>query len=128
MDPLTGLAVMPDVILIEGITFHAYHGASDEEQAIGHRYSVDVVLEYDVRPAAESDDLSQTINYSAVAKRVLAVGTENKFRLIETLAQRIAVDILQSFPASAVEVTVRKLLPPMKVPAQATGVRIRRER
>jgi dihydroneopterin aldolase len=117
-----------DTILIEGITFHAYHGASDEEQAVGHRYSVDVVLEYDIRPASQSDDLSQTINYSAVAKRVLAIGTENRFRLIETLAERIAADILQNFPASAVEVTVRKLLPPMKVPAQATGVRIRRER
>lgn len=117
-----------DTILIEGITFHAYHGASDEEQAIGHRYSVDVVLEYDIRAAARSDDLSQTINYSAVAKRVLAIGTENRFRLIETLAERIAADVLQNFPASAVEVTVRKLLPPMKVPAQATGVRIRRER
>lgn len=118
----------PDTILIEGITFHAHHGASDEEQATGHRYSVDVVLEYDVRAAAQSDDLSQTINYSAVAKRVLAVGTENRFRLIETLAEHIAADILRNFPASAVEVTVRKLLPPMKVPAQATGVKIRRAR
>jgi dihydroneopterin aldolase len=119
---------MSDTILIEGITFHAYHGASDEEQAVGHRYSVDVMLEYDTRPAARSDDLSETINYSAVAKRVLAVGTENQFRLIETLAEQIARDILRNFPASAIEVTVRKLLPPMKVPAQATGVRIRRER
>ncbi len=123
-----GNNIKPDAILIEGITFHAYHGASDEEQAIGHRYSVDIVLEFDIRAAARSDDLSQTINYSAVAKRVLAIGTENRFRLIETLAERIAADILQNFPASAVEVTVRKLLPPMKVPAQATGVRIRRER
>lgn len=123
-----GNNVQTDSILIEGINFHAYHGASDEEQAVGHRYSVDVVLEYDIRAAARSDDLSQTINYSAVAKRVLAVGTGNQFRLIETLAEQIATDILQHFPASAVEVTVRKLLPPMKVPAQATGVRIRRER
>lgn len=119
---------MPDTILIEGITFHAYHGASDEEQAVGHRYSVDVVLECDIRPAAQSDDLQQTINYSTVAKRVLSIGTENRFRLIETLAECIAAEILQSFPATAVEVTVRKLLPPMKVPAQATGVRIRREK
>ena len=117
----------PDTILIEGITFHAYHGASDEEQAIGHRYSVDVVIEFDIRAAARSDDLSQTVNYSTVAKRVLAVGTENRFRLIETLAEHIAADILQNFPASA-EVTVRKLLPPMKVPAQAVGVKIRRAR
>lgn len=123
-----GNNIKPDAILIEGITFHAYHGASDEEQAIGHRYSVDIVLEFDIRAAAQSDDLSQTINYSSVAKRVLAIGTENRFRLIETLAERIAEDTLQNFPASAVEVTVRKLLPPMKVPAQATGVRIRRER
>ena len=125
---MMGKDAKPDAILIEGITFHAYHGASDEEQAVGHRYSVDVVLEYDVRVAAQSDDLSQTINYSAVAKRVLAIGTENRFRLIETLAERIAADILQNFPAFAVEVTVRKLLPPMRVPAQATGVKIRRVR
>lgn len=119
---------MKDTILIECITFHAYHGASDEEQSVGHRYSVDIVLECDIRAAAQSDDLSQTINYSAVAKRVLAIGTENRFRLIETLAEHIASDILLNFPATAVEVTVRKLLPPMRVPAQATGVHIRRER
>lgn len=119
---------MPDTILIEGITFHAYHGASDEEQAVGHRYSIDIALETDIRRAAESDDLSQTVNYSAVAKCVLAIATENQFRLIETLAERIAADILQNFPVSAVEVTVRKLLPPMRVPAAATGVHIRRQR
>ena len=125
---MMGEEAKPDTILIEGITFHAYHGASDEEQAVGHRYRVDVVLEYDIRAAAQSDDLSQTINYSAVAKRVLAIGTENRFRLIETLAEHIAADILQNFPASAVEVTVCKLLPPMRVPVQATGVKIRRAR
>ena len=119
---------MPDTILIEGITFHAYHGASDEEQAVGHRYSIDILLETDIRRAAQTDELSHTINYSAVAKRVLAIGTENQFRLIETLAERIAEEILYHFPATAVEVTVRKLLPPMRVPAAATGVRIRRQR
>ena len=116
------------MILIEQIEFYAYHGASDEEQAIGHRYSVDVELHVNTRQAGESDDLQDTVNYSRVAKRVVAAASAKQFRLLEKLAQHLADTILTEFPVQAVRLRVRKIRPPMNVIAASVGVEIFRER
>src|SRR5438046_1963521 len=98
-----------DRIYIESIEFYAYHGASDEEQAIGHRYAVDAELRFDIRAAAAEDDLTKTVNYSTVAKRIVAVGTSERFRLLETLASRIADTIMEEFPLESIKLRVRKI-------------------
>jgi 7,8-dihydroneopterin aldolase/epimerase/oxygenase len=120
--------VSMDRILIESIEFYAYHGASDAEQSIGHRYSVDAELRFDLRAAALTDDLAKTVNYSAVAKRIVAVGTTEQFRLIESLAERIAQVILAEFPLESIKLRVRKIRPPMNVIATSVGVEIERSR
>ena len=117
-----------DTIFIEQLEFYAYHGASDEEQTVGHRYSVDVSLKVDTRTAGHSDNLADTVNYSRVAKRVVAIGTSEQFRLLEALAQRLADVILEEFPVQSVQLRVRKIRPPMNVIADAVGVEIERER
>ncbi len=117
-----------DTIFIEQLEFYAYHGASDEEQTVGHRYSVDVSLKVDTRTAGHSDNLADTVNYSRVAKRVVAIGTSEQFRLLEALAQRLADVILDEFPVQSVQLRVRKIRPPMNVIADAVGVEIERER
>lgn len=117
-----------DTIFIEQIEFYGYHGASDEEQSVGHRYSVDVELRYDVRQAGKTDRLDDTVNYSRVAKRVAALGASEQFRLLEALAEKIAVVILGEFPVDSVRLRVRKIRPPMNVIAAAVGVEIERAR
>src|SRR5438552_15743258 len=89
-----GAFVPTDTIFIESIEFYAYHGASDEEQAVGHRYSVDVELRFDTRRAGDTDDLSKTVNYAEVAARIVEVGTGERRRLIEAVAQRMADPLL----------------------------------
>src|SRR5690349_19044224 len=89
----------PDRILITGLEFYAYHGASDQEQTVGHRYVVDVRLEVDTRPAGASDRLSDTVSYSRVAKRIVEIATREQFRLLEALAKRLADAIFVEFPA-----------------------------
>jgi dihydroneopterin aldolase len=115
-----------DTIFIEQIEFYGYHGASDEEQSVGHRYSVDVELRYDVRRAGRTDRLDDTVNYSRVAKRVAAIGAAEQFRLLEALAERLAAVILDEFPVESVRLRVRKIRPPMNVIAAAVGVEIDR--
>jgi 7,8-dihydroneopterin aldolase/epimerase/oxygenase len=115
-----------DTIFVEAIEFYGYHGASDEEQAVGHRYSVDLALEVDTRNAGASDRLEDTVNYATVAHRVVEIGTGERCRLVEALAARLAATILAEFPVSAVRVRVRKLHPPMNVMAASVGVEIRR--
>ena len=117
-----------DIIFIEQIEFYGYHGASDEEQSVGHRYAVDVELRFDLREAGTTDRLEDTVNYSKVAKRVAAIGTSEQFRLLEGLASRLASVILDEFPVESVRLRVRKIRPPMNVIASTAGVEIERSR
>ncbi len=118
-----------DSIRINGLEFYAYHGASDQEQTVGHRYLVDVRLSVDTRKAAASDHLSDTVSYSRVAKRIVEVGTQEQFRLLEALAGRLSAMILGEFPlVQEVCLRVHKMCPPMNAIVASVGVEITRRR
>ncbi|HLJ55196.1 MAG TPA: dihydroneopterin aldolase [Chthonomonadaceae bacterium] len=118
-----------DTILIEGLEFYGYHGASDQEQTVGHRYFVDVRLGVDTRDAGASDRLSDTVSYSKVARRLLEVGTHNQFRLLEALAERMVRMVFEEFPLVAtVQLRVQKRCPPMNAIVASVGVEIARSR
>lgn len=118
-----------DTILINGLEFYAYHGASDQEQEVGHRYLVDVSLEIDAYPAGISDKLSETVNYSKVAKRIVQIGVGEQFRLLEALAHKISTELFLEFPQiEGMRLRVQKMCPPMNVIAHSVGVEIFRRR
>jgi 7,8-dihydroneopterin aldolase/epimerase/oxygenase len=119
-----------DEILLEGMRFYAYHGVNPEEQALGQRFAVDVVLVVDLRRAGQSDELAHTVSYSAVYKVVRGIVEGEPRQLIEAVAEDIAATILTEFPLVArVTVTVRKPEVPMKGSMlDAAGVRITRSR
>jgi dihydroneopterin aldolase len=120
---------MSDRITLKGIQFYGYHGVPDAEQQTGHRYEVDVIMELDVSLAAATDDVSQTVDYGAVARQVLSLGTSRQFRLIEALAGAISEQILGSQPlVAAVTVSVKKLLPPIPGIVEYAAVEITRRR
>jgi dihydroneopterin aldolase len=120
---------LADQIILEGIQFYGYHGVPDAEQETGHRYAVDLALQTDITAAAASDDVAATVDYGAVARDVLHLGTNRRFRLIETLAEAIAAHLLQSQPrVEAVTVRVRKLLPPIPGVVEVAAVEITRLR
>ena len=66
--------------------FYGRH-VNPEEQVLGQRFEVDVDLRVDTRPAALQDDLRLTINYAQVYKAVKQIVEEERFDLIETLAE-----------------------------------------
>lgn len=120
---------MGDQIVLEGVEFYAYHGVPDAEQAIGHRYRVDLVLELDLREAGHTDALEHTVDYAGVVQRVIAIGTSTQYRLMEALAERICAEIFLAFPqVMRIELTLRKRLPPAGAILESAGVRIVRER
>lgn len=120
---------MADRIILKGIQFYGHHGVPDAEQETGHRYEVDVEMEADLTAAVAADDVMLTVDYGAVARGVLELGTELQFRLIETLAARIAGQILASQPrVEAVSVRVKKLLPPIAGVVESAAVEINRQR
>jgi len=119
-----------DEILLEGMRFYAYHGVNPEERTLGQRFTVDVVLAVDLHRAGQSDDLADTVSYSAVYKLVRGIVEGEPRELIEAAAEAIASEILAAFPPIArVTVTVRKPEVPMKGSMlDAAGVRIVRSR
>jgi dihydroneopterin aldolase len=80
----------------------------------------------DLRPAGQSDDLTQTVDYGAVLERVGRVVAEQSFSLIEALAEAIAVEVLSDPRVVGVSVSVRKLRPPVAVDVASVAVRITR--
>lgn len=115
-----------DTVFVEAIEFHAYHGASDPEQQVGHRYRVDVRVRIDTSAAGRSDALGDTVDYRALAALVVSEGRAERHRLVEALAQRIADAVLAAFPVQGVWVRVTKIAPPMDVMCGGAGVEIER--
>jgi dihydroneopterin aldolase len=100
---------LTDAIRLNDIVFYGYHGVLPEEQALGQRFLVSLELRLDLRPAGETDDLNRTVNYSEVYGAVREIVTGPPQRLIESVAERIAAQLLTTYPAvESVWVSIRK--------------------
>lgn len=97
-----------DTIFLEGMQFYGYHGVNPEERSLGQRFLVDVEFSTMLQTAGRSDNLTDTINYSSVYKRVRAIVEGPPRSLIEAVAEEIAMTLLNEFPTTRVVVTVRK--------------------
>ncbi|NTU57347.1 MAG: dihydroneopterin aldolase [Chlorobiaceae bacterium] len=94
--------------------FYAQHGVHAEEQRLGGKYEVDAELIFDSCPAAETDDLSKTVNYQLAYASIRTIMTGQPTALIETLAYRIAVGLMEEFPVlDSVTIRVRKINLPL---------------
>lgn len=117
-----------DVITLTGLRGYGYHGVFAHEKREGQEFTVDVALHVDMRRAAASDDVADTVDYGAVSEAVVAVITGEPLDLIETLSQRIADAVLAFAGVQAVDVTVHKPHAPITVPFDDVTVTIRRGR
>lgn len=84
-------------VLLEGIEFHAYHGAYPEESVLGNRFTLDLELETDFKKAMLDDALNQTVDY-AVLYRIIKGRMDVKVKLLEHLGHLIIQDILSRYP------------------------------
>ncbi len=109
-------------ILVQGIKLYGYHGCMDEEGKVGRTFVVDVTLEADLKKAAASDKLHDTIDYVKVyeiVKEEMAV----RSKLIEHAAKRIYDHLRKRFPqVTTAEVKVTKLDPPINGIVESTSV------
>jgi len=124
------MAIEPDVIFLERMQFFGYHGFHAEEQRLGQRFEVDLAVETSTKSAGLTDELIDTVSYSrlyAIAQEI--VEGEPK-RLIEAVAEEIALAILREDPrVEAATVTLRKPNAPIKGAIfGSAGVKIRRDR
>ena len=110
-------------ILLEGIEFFAYHGCYKEEQIIGTRFVVNLVVETDTSKAESSDNIHDTVSYvhlyQAIKKEM-----EIKSHLIEHVAARIMDSIRSQFTTlDSIDLTIYKVNPPVGGQMQQVGFR-----
>lgn len=118
---------MDDRLIIERLEFQGYCGVSEAEREAPQPMAVDLELSLDMAPAAATDDLVRTVDYLTVTERVLALARNQRFHLLETMAERMAQAILSEFPVAEVTLWVRKLKPPVKGVRESTGAKITRQ-
>lgn len=101
------------IIALEGIRLHARHGYYPEEEILGTEFIIDVYVEANIKEAADSDELMQTVNYETIYL-ICQREMKNTSSLIEKTAQRIADEINDFFPQVwGVKVRLRKMHPPL---------------
>jgi len=97
-----------DRIRLKNITFYAHHGYYEAERELGQKFEVDIDVACRLRQAADSDTLQETIDYRAIYQIARDTFENYKFKLIETVAERIAGQILQLPGIEEVVIRVRK--------------------
>ena len=102
-----------DRIRLVNMTFYGYHGVSEAEKETGRRYEVDCELAIDLAEAGKTDQLTNTIDYTAVFDIIADIVENKSFSLLEGLALNLAEAVLDNFPIIEVTIRVRKLIPPI---------------
>ena len=103
---------MNDTITLRDLEVFYHVGVPDAERAQSQRLLLTVEMEHDFSAAAQADDLKATIDYYAVAQRLLHLGDGREWKLIETLATEIAVILREEFGPSLVRVEIKKFIVP----------------
>ncbi|WP_077303769.1 dihydroneopterin aldolase [Terribacillus halophilus] len=118
-----------DKIHLNQLQFYGYHGLFPEENKLGQRFTVDTVLELDLRKAGESDDMTQSIHYGQAYEIIKAVVEGRAKNLIEAVAEEIAKQLFTAFSLlEACTIKVIKPDPPIAGHYESVAVEIRRER
>ncbi len=97
-----------DIIFLRDLRIKTVIGIWEWERKILQTVAIDLEMSADIRKAAKTDSVDDTLNYKLVAKRVQQFVGDSSFQLVETLAENIAALILDEFDVSWVKVRVNK--------------------
>ena len=97
-----------DIIFLHDLRVETVIGIWEWERKIRQTVAIDLEMSADIRKAATSDSVDDTLNYKAVAKRLQQFVGESSFQLVETLAEKIAGIVLDEFNVAWVRVRVNK--------------------
>ena len=89
-----------DRVFIEGLNIETIIGIFDWEREIRQTVTIDLEMEFDIRKAAESDAIEDTLDYKSVSKRLIHFVEDSEFQLVEALADRCATIVLDEFPVT----------------------------
>jgi dihydroneopterin aldolase len=115
-----------DKIFIHALKAEAIIGIYDWERQVRQTVLVDIEISADIRKAALTDSIEDTLNYKRVAKRVLGFVQASEFQLVETLAEHLAMLILEEFGVAWVRIVLAK--PGAVRSSKDVGVEVERDR
>ncbi|KAA2262308.1 dihydroneopterin aldolase [Solihabitans fulvus] len=119
---------MTDRITLTGLRVRGHHGVFEHEKRDGQDFLVDITVWIDLDRAAATDDLKETLHYGELAERAAAIIGGEPVDLIETVAGRVADEVMTDERAHAVEVTIHKPSAPIPLTFADVAVTIRRSR
>ncbi len=97
-----------DTVFINDLRIETIIGIYDWERKVKQTISLDLEMGTDIRQAAATDAIDDTLNYKAVAKRLIAFVEASEYQLVETLAEKIAAIVLSEFTVPWLKLTVHK--------------------
>jgi dihydroneopterin aldolase len=115
-----------DKIFVHGLKTETIIGIFDWERQVKQTIVIDFEFSADIRKAARTDSIDDTLNYMGVAKRVLAFVEASSFHLIETLAEHVAMLVLEEFGVDWVRMSLSK--PGAIRGSRDVGVKLERDR
>jgi len=118
-----------DRILMKNMGFYGYHGVLEEEKTLGQKFFVDAVLYLPLKEAGETDDLNFSVSYGEVYETIKNIVTNEKYDLLEGLAERICSEIFLAYPlVQKIHVRIKKPEAPVAGIFDYFGVEVERER
>ena len=110
-------------IRLKQMRFHARHGVAPEEAALGQLWIIDLDLVVDIAQAAATDELEHTVNYAEVYSLCQDIVVNERFALVETLANHLLSSVLSAHPrVKSATVTIHK--PQAPIPGVHDGISI----
>ena len=99
---------MTDKIFLNALTTECIVGIWDWERKVKQKVVIDLEMACDIRKAAQSDRIEDTLDYKKVSKRLLSFVNESEFQLVETLTENIAKIVITEFDVPWVRVRLNK--------------------
>lgn len=109
-------------ILIEGLQIYGYHGVLPEEKSLGQQFVFDLRLTMAECRGADTDEMTDTVDYTEVIDVVSEVAAYESYDLLERLAAAVGKSLLARFPVDVVWVKVSKPHPPVPCSVRGVGV------
>lgn len=97
-----------DKIFLNDLKIDTIIGIYDWERQTQQTLTFDLEMDWDIRPAAATEDISKTLDYGAIAQRIVAFVKNSEYLLIETLAEELSAMLLEEFPIPKLKLTLSK--------------------
>ncbi|MCH9644193.1 MAG: dihydroneopterin aldolase [Gammaproteobacteria bacterium] len=99
---------MTDRISIQQLKHPVHIGLTDDERQTPQQLIFDLSFAVDAHPAAINDDIECTVNYAAVCQAIVQYCDQTDFKLIETLADKLAEYLIKEFHLQQLRLTINK--------------------